>query len=217
MNSSLESVVRRQVRLEREVFVWRLVLVLVVAGAAIAAAAVPQSQSAKEIRLASADGKNVVTLSADGLTMERGGRRLAQLTFETVGDGAQQNVLLKMNGFVAVESGTISVGPPLNQHAAIHSDGFSIVQGGTIRAALNPGVLAVADSSERTKAELTADDQGLVGLSLLYDQKQIAALASAGRFFATNPPKRDAANLSLSDFGGNPKSRLLTPSEDTKR
>ena len=31
-----------------------------------------------------------VPLSAEGLTMERGGRRLAQLSFETVGDGSQQ-------------------------------------------------------------------------------------------------------------------------------
>src|SRR5262249_18448639 len=112
---------------------------------------------------------------------------------------------------------TISVGSMLKQHAAIHPDGFSIAEGGTVRAGLNPGALTVANRSGVAKAELSADEEGLAGLTLIYDQKQIAALASAGKFFATNPRKLDAANLVLSDFGANFKSRMLTPSEDTIR
>ncbi len=43
MMPSLESVVRRQVRLERELFVWRLLVAIIAAGAMLAAAA-PQSE-----------------------------------------------------------------------------------------------------------------------------------------------------------------------------
>jgi hypothetical protein len=214
MLPSLDSVVCRQVRLERELFVWRLLVAIIAAGAMLAAAA-PQSE--REIRLSSADSKNTVILSAEGLSLQRGGRVLAHLTFETVGDGDQQIALLKLNGEVNVESGIISVGPPLKQRAAIRPEGFSLVQGGVVRAGISPGVLTLADSSGHTKAELVTDEQGLAGLSLIYDQKLIAELASAGRFNITDPPKRDSANLVLKDWGPDFKSRLITPSEDTTR
>lgn len=216
MLPSFESLVRRQVRLERELLVWRLLVVLVAAGAMLAAAA-PQSE--KEIRLTSADGKNTVVLSAEGLSLQSGGRALARLAFETVGDGDQQVAELKLNGEGAIilESGIISVGPPLKQRAAIRPEGFSLLQGGIVRAGISPGVLTLADSSGHTKAELAADEQGLAGLSLLYDQKLIAGLASADRFNASSPPKRDSANLILNDWGADFKSRLITPSGDTTR
>ncbi len=149
--------------------------------------------------------------------MQSGDRVLAHLTFETVGDGDQQIAFLKLNGEVNVESGIISVGPPLKQHAAIRPEGFSLVEGGVVRADISPGVLALADSSGHTKAQLITDEQGLTGLSLIHDQKLIAELASAGRFNSTNPPKRDSANLVLKDWGPDFKSRLITPSEDTTR
>lgn len=214
MLQSLESVVRRQVRLERELFVWRLLIIIFAAGIMLAAAA-PQPE--REIRLVSADGKNTILLSAEGLTMQSGDKRLAQLTFETVGDGSQQAALLKLNGQLSVESGIISVGSPLKQRAAIRADGFSLVQAGIVRAGINPGSLTLADASGRTKAELMADDQGLAELSLTYDRKLIAQLASTGRLSVTDPPKRDSAGLVLNDFGADPKSRLITPSEDTTR
>jgi hypothetical protein len=132
--------------------------------------------------------------------MQRGGRRLAQLSFETVGDGSQQAVVFKLNGFLNVESGSISVGSFPKLRAAIRPNGFSLVEGGIVRAGVNPG-----------------DEQGLAGLSLIHDQKVIAQLASTGRFIVTDPPKLDSANLALSDFGADFKSRLITPSEDTTR
>lgn len=213
-NPSFERIARRQIRLERELFIWRLLVIIVAAGAMLAAAS-PQPE--KEIRLASADGKDTIILSAEGLFMMSGGRRLAQLTFETVGDGSQQVALLKLNGQVNVESGIISVGSPLKQRAAVRADGFSLIQGGIVRAGISPGALTLADASGRTKAQLIADDQGLAELSLTYDQKLIAQLASAGRFNVTDPPKRDSAGLVLNDFGADFKSRLITPSEDTTR
>jgi hypothetical protein len=214
MDASLESLLYRQVRLERELLVWRVLFAIVAAGAMIAAA---WPQSEKEIRLASADGKNTVVLSAEGLSLQSGGRHLAELTFETVGDGSRQLALLKLNGELDVESGMISVGSPLKQRAAIRPDGFSLNQGGIVRAGVNPGALTLADPSGRTKAELIADDHGLTALSLIYDQKLIAQLASAGRFTVTNPPKRDSAGLVLNDFSADSKSRMITPSEDTTR
>jgi hypothetical protein len=214
MLPSLENVVRRQVRLERELFVWRILVVIIAAGAMLAAAA-PQSE--KEIRLTSDDGKNTVILSAEGLSLQSGDRVLAHLTFETVGDGDQQVAMLKLNGEVNVESGIISVGPPLKQRAAIRPEGFSLVEGGVVRAGMSPGVLTLADSSGHTKAQLVADEQGLAGLSLIHDQKLIAELASAGKFNGTNPPKRDSANLVLQDWGPEFKSRLITPSGDTTK
>jgi hypothetical protein len=214
MLQSLESVVRRMFRLERELFVWRLLIIIIAAWAMLAAAA-PQSE--KEIRLTSADDKNTVILSAEGLSLQRGSRVLAHLTFETVGDGDQQIAVLKLNGELNVESGVISVGPPLKQRAAIRPEGFSLAQGGIVRADISPGVLTLADRSGQTKAELVADEQGLAGLSLLHDQKLIAELASAGRFNVTNLPKRDSANLVLNDWGADFRSRLITPSEDTTR
>jgi hypothetical protein len=123
MDPFLERVMHRQVRLERELLVWRVLFTIVAAGAVLAAAS-PQAQ--KEIRLASADGKNTVVLSVDGLSLQSVGRRLAELKFETVGDGSKQLALLKLNGEVHVESGIISVGSPLKQRAAIRPDGFSV-------------------------------------------------------------------------------------------
>lgn len=214
MNPSLESVVRRQLRLERELFVWRLLAIIIVGAGAMLGAA--SSQSAKEIRLVSADGKNTVVLSAEGLSLQRGGRRLAQLTFETAGDGDEQIASFMLDGKVNVESGIISVGSVPKLHAAIRPDGFSLVEGGIMRASVNPGVVILTDRSGQTKAELSTDD-GLAGLSLLYDRKVIAQLASAGRFLATNPPKRDSANLALTDWSPDFKSRVITPSEDSTR
>ena len=213
-NPSLDTIERRQVRLERELFVWRLLVIIFAAGAMLAAAS-PQSE--KEIRLASPDGKNTVVLSAEGLFLQRGDRRLAQLTFETLGDASQQIASFKLNGEVHLESGIISVGSFPKLRAAIRPDGISLVEGSVVRASINPGVLTLADNSGHTKAELAADDQGLAGLSLLHDQKVIAQLASAGRFLATNPPKRDSANLMLNDWSPDFKSREITPSEDSIR
>lgn len=177
-NSSFERVARRQIRLERELFIWRLLVIIVAAGAMLAAAS-PQPE--KEIRLASADGKNTVILSAEGLFMMSGGRRLAQLTFETVGDGSQQVALLKLNGQVNVESGIISVGSPLKQRAADRADGFSLIQGGIVRGGISPGLLTLADASGRTKAELIADEQGLAALSHGY------SIASEIKIYGTEP------------------------------
>jgi hypothetical protein len=214
MNPSFESLVRRQVRLERELFVLRLLIIIIAAGAMLAAASTP---SEKEIRLASADGKNTVILSAEGLYLRSGGRPVAQLSFETVGDGSRQLALLKLNGEVAVESGVISVGSPLNQRVAIRPEGLSLNQGGIVRIALNPGLLSLADPTGRTKAELVADDQGLTSLTLIYDQKLLAQPASAGKFNVTDPPQRESAGLVLNDFSAPPKSRFITPSEETTR
>jgi hypothetical protein len=214
MSATLQSVIRRQTRLERELLVWR-VLVVIAAGGALLAAASPQTE--REIRLASADGKNTVILSAEGLSLRSGGRSVAELSFETVGDGSRQLALLKLNGAVNVESGIISVGSPLKQRAAIRPEGFSLNQSGVVRVSLNPGLLSLADPTGRTKAELTADDQGLTALSLIYDQKLIAQLASVGKFTVTDPPKRDSAALGLNDFGVHPESRLITPAEDMIR
>jgi hypothetical protein len=149
--------------------------------------------------------------------LQRGGRVLAHLTFETVGDGDQQIALFKLNGELDVESGIISVGAPLKQRAVMRPEGFSLVQGGIVRTGISPGLLTLTNSSGHTKAELVADEQGLAGLSLLYDQKLIAELASAGRFNLSNPPKRDSSNLVLNDWGADFRSRLITPSEDTTR
>ena len=213
MLQPFDNLVRPRVRLEREIFVWRLLAIIVAAWAMLAAAA-PQSE--KEVRLTSADGKNSVVLSAEGLSLQRNGRDLAHLRFETVGDGDQQIAVLKLNGEVNVESGIISVGPSLKQHAAIRPEGISLVQGAIVRAGMSPGALTLADSSGHTKAEMSADE-GLAGLSLLHDQKLIAGLASAGRSNVNDPSKRDSANLVLNDWGADFKSRLITPSEDSTR
>ncbi len=210
MTTSLEDVVRRQVRLERELSLWRLVIVILAAVGLLAAAG-PQGE--KEIRFN--NGTHTVTVSAEGMTLQSGNRVLANLTFETVGDGDEEIALLKMTGEVNVESGIISVGSFPKQRAAIRPDGFSLLQEGIIRAGMNPGLLTLTGNSGHTKADLTADDEGLTGLSLSHNQKLIAQLASAGRFVVTNPPKRDSANLMLNDWGSEFKSRLITPSGDT--
>src|SRR5262249_9017459 len=192
MNQSLESVTPLEIWLKRELVLGGLLL-LCTAGAMIAATA-PQSE--KEIRLKSADGKNTVVLSAEGLSLERNGRRLAQLTFDTVGDGGQQIALLKVSGAVKVESGIVQEGYLLKRSTAIRPEGLTLVDGGTVRATLNAGTLSLLDKSGQTRADLTVDDHGLAGLSLAHDQKVIAQIASAGRFGGA---KRDSASLVLND------------------
>src|ERR1700758_316600 len=107
MNASLDVLLRRQIRLERELLVWRLLLVLVGAGVMLAAA---QPQFEKELCFASADGENVVTLSSEGPTLHGNGKPVARLTFVTVGDGDRQVASLKLNGEVSVEPGGIISG-----------------------------------------------------------------------------------------------------------
>ena len=208
MNQSTEGLTRREVWLRREIVLWRLLLILCAAGVMIAAAA-PQSE--KEIHLKSADGKNTVVLSAEGLSLERNGSRLAQLTFETVGDGEQQVAFLKISGAMKVESGIIEVGSLLKRNTAIRPEGLTLVDGGTVRATLNAGTLSLLDKSGQTRADLTVDDRGLAGLSLAHDQKVIAQLASTGRFGGA---KRDSASLVLNDWGTTFTSHLITASED---
>jgi len=71
MNPPLETTLRREVWLKRELIVWRVLVILCAAGFRIAARA---QQSEREIRLTSADGKNSVVLSAHGLSLQRGAR-----------------------------------------------------------------------------------------------------------------------------------------------
>jgi hypothetical protein len=193
---------------------WRVLMILIAAAAVIAAA---RPQSEKEIRFPSVDGRNVVTLSSEGLTLSSSGKPLAQLSFITVGDGERQNVSLKLNGQISVESGIITVGTFGKQRVAIRPEGLLIDQGNAIRATLRNGLLSLADPTGRTTAEMSADEKGIVSLSLAYDRKVIAELGSEGRFVDSDPPKRTSSALMLNDFGPSPKSRMITPSSDDTR
>ena len=212
MNTSSQSNQRYVARLRREVYVWRFLILLTFTCGLLAAS--PQSQ--KEIRLTSSDGKNTVLLSAKGLTLQSGGHQLAQLTFETVGDGEKHVALLKLSGGVTIDSGVIALTAG-KQRAMMRADGFSLNEEGVQRVTIAPGLLSLTDSGGHSKAELTADEQGMSGLTLLYNQKLIAELGSFGKFRAIDPPKRDSAALLLNDFGPGSNSRLITPSEDTIR
>ncbi|MGA8072955.1 MAG: hypothetical protein WB995_05725, partial [Candidatus Acidiferrales bacterium] len=203
---------RMVVRWQREVYLWRFVFLLAVAGSLSAAS--PQIQ--KEIRFKSDDGRNTVILSAEGLTLEASGNPLARLTFETVGDGEKQMAILKIRGEVAMESGVITLADG-KQRSAVRADGFSLTEGGIQQASIAPGLVSVADSTGHAKAQLSADNRGLSNLVLLYNQNVIAELGSFGNFRVEDPLKRDSAALMLNDFGSNSKSRLITPSEDTTR
>ena len=213
MDGSMEAVVRRQMRLERELLLWR-VLVIAIAAAGFIAAARPQSE--KEIRFPSADGRNVVTLSSEGLTLSSGGKTLAQLSFITVGDGERQNVSLKLNGQISVESGIITVGAFGKQRVAIRPEGLLIDQGNATRATLKSGLLSLADPSGRTTAEMSADEKGIVALTLAYDRNVIAELGSEARFVDGDPAKRAAGAMMLNDFGA-AKSRMITAGGDETR
>jgi len=210
MNPTLESVKRRLHRLECELFVWRVLLIIIAVGAMLGAAP-PQSE--KEIRLTSADGKDTVVLSAEGLSLQSGGQSVVQLRFQTVGDG-DQYAFFKLVGDMNVDLGDIRVASSDQHGASIRPEGFALFDG-HYRTDIHPGELTLSDREGKALANLSADNGGLTGLSLVYEGKVIAQLGSAGRFVTTNPPKRDAANLSLTDWSPDFKQRVITPSGDT--
>jgi len=75
-------IVQRLVRLEREMIFWRVVAV---AAAMFFSLAFAQEKAQREIRLTSADGRQVVVLSPQGIQLSDRGKKLGEIGFVTVG------------------------------------------------------------------------------------------------------------------------------------
>ena len=97
LRTNQNPIVQRLVRLEREMIFWRVVAV---AAAMFFSLAFAQEKAQREIRLTSADGRQVVVLSPQGIQLSDRGKKLGEIGFVTVGDGDVQEGIIKLSGQV---------------------------------------------------------------------------------------------------------------------
>ncbi len=201
------SVSVRLSRLEREIFLWRI---LGLAAVVCLTVAFHSPGSEKEIRFVSPDGRQSVVLSADGLSMLDKGKTLARLSFAPVGESERFEAELMITG--GLSAGGIGIRSGKNV-ALLNAEHLNFLEGSAMRASLSDDGLSVSDSQNRAKITLSTPDQGLGGLMFLDQQRAILSLGSLGLFRGDNPPRRDVGAILINDFGTPPKRRLITPSE----
>jgi hypothetical protein len=207
--SQQSSIDVRLSRLEREIFVWRVVVALAVA--LPLALGFSAQEPDKEVRFVSADGRQTVVLSAEGLSLLTKGKTLARLDFTTVGESEKLEAELAITGGVSASGGlSIRSGKDV---ALLNVQHLNFLQGSTMRASLSSDGLELSDSQRRAKINLSTPDQGLGGLVFLDQQKAILSLGSVGLFRGGNPPQRDVGAILINDFGTPPNRRLITPTE----
>ena len=211
MDEMENSIPARVVRLERELTLWR-VLGLVVA--TMLTLAFAQEKQPKEIRLASEDGRQMITLSPQGIEFSDRGKKLGQISFETIGDGEQQEVEMKLSGQVSVNRIFLEDG---KNRLALSAERVAFAEGYTPRATLTPYGVLLQDRGTRSQISLTTPSQGIGGLDFVEDGKLILALGPFEKFRADNPPRRDAGAIHIGDFGPAPKTRLITAEEPETR
>jgi hypothetical protein len=207
MDLKLKAVVRQAKRMKRELTMWRVLAVVV---AAVFTAALAQEKAPKEIRLVSADGRQTVLLSANGLEFSAHGKTLGRIGFDGVGDSDDLEVGMKLSGHASAL--TISVQEGKNR-AVLKTEGLGFLQNGALRSQLTPDGLFLQDANARAKITLTTPQQGLGGLDFLERGNLLLSLGALGKFRGGDAPQRDAGAINISDFGLAPKSQLITASE----
>jgi len=208
MNQQPYSVAFRLSRLERELFFWRILgLIAVVCLTLAFHSPVPD----KEVRFVSADGRQTVVLSADGLSLLTKDKTLARLNFAPVGESEKLEAELMITGGLSAGGGlSIRAGKDV---ALLNAQHLNFLQGPAMRASLSTDGLELSDSQRRAKINLSTPDQGLGGFVFLDQQRAILSLGSLGLFHGDNPLRRDVGAILINDFGTPPNRRLITPSE----
>ena len=207
MSDQRDSIAFRLSRLEREIFFWRILGLIAVVCLTLA---FHSPGSDKEVRFVSADGRQVVVLSADGLSLLTKDKTLARLNFAPVGDSAKLEAELMITG--GLSAGGLAIRSGKNV-ALLNADHLNFLQGSAMRTSLSGDGLSVSDSQNRAKISLSISDQGLGGLVFLDQQRAILSLGSLGLFRGDNPPRRDVGAILINDFGTPSNRRLITPSE----
>lgn len=212
MNEQPNGIDLRVSRLEREVVVWRILGLAAMVFLTLAFHSTGPDKSDKEVRFVSADGRQTVVLSAEGLSLLTKDKTLARLNFAPVGESETLEAELKLSGGISVGREGLSI-HAAKDVALLNAQHLNFLQSSAIRASLSTDGLELSDSQRRTRITLTTPDQGLGGLRFLDQQKAILSLGSLGLFRGDNPPRRDVGAIQLGDFGPRPRGRLITPSE----
>ena len=207
MEQKLKAVVRQAKGMKRELTIWRVLAVVV---AAVFTAALAQEKTPKEIRLVSADGRQTVLLSADGLKFSDRGKTLGRIGFDGVGDSDDLEVGMKLSGHASAL--TVSVQEGKNR-AMLKTQGLIFLQNGALRSQLTPEGLFLQDANAQAKITLTTPQQGLGGLDFIERGNLILSLGALGKFRGGDVSGRDAGAINISDFGPAPKSRMVTAAE----
>jgi hypothetical protein len=207
MEQKLKAVVRQAKRMKRELTIWRVLAVVV---AAAFTAALAQEKTPKEIRLVSADRRQTVLLSANGLEFSAHGKTLGRIGFDGVGDSDDLEVGMKLSGHASAL--TVSVQDGKNR-AMLKTESITFLQNGALRSQLTPDGLFLQDVNARTKITLTTPQQGLGGLDFIERGNLVLSLGALGKFRGGDAPRRDAGAIVIGDFGPAPKSRLITATE----
>jgi hypothetical protein len=207
MEQKLKAVVRQANRMKRELTMWRVLAVVV---AAVFAAALAQEKAPKEIRLVSADGRQTVLLSANGLKFSAHGKTLGRIGFDGVGDSDDLEVGMKLSGHASALTVTVQDG---KNHAMLKTEGIGFLQNEALRSQLTPDGLFLQDVNGRTKITLTTPQQGLGGLDFIERGNLILSLGALGKFRGGDAQRRDAGAINIGDFGPAQKSQLITATE----
>ncbi len=126
MSDQRYSVAFRLSRLERELFFWRILGLIAVVCLMLA---FHSSGPDKEVRFVSADGRQAVVLSADGLSLLAKDKTLARLNFAPVGDSENLEAELMSTGGLSVRGLSIRSGKKV---ALLNADHINFLQGSAI-------------------------------------------------------------------------------------
>lgn len=215
MNEQPNGIDLRVSRLEREVVTWRILGLAAMVSLTLAFHSTrpdKSDKSDKEVRFVSADGRQTVVLSAEGLSLSTKDKTLARLNFAPVGESETLEAEMKLSGGISVGREGLVINAAKDV-ALLNAQHLNFLQGSAMRASLSTDGLELSDSQRRTKISLSTPDQGLGGLRFLDQQRAILSLGSLGLFRGDNPPRRDVGAIQLGEFGPTPKVRLITPSE----
>lgn len=208
MHASPESIQARVVRIERELYFWRIVG-LCAAVCLTLAFALPQTE--KTIRLSSFDGKQIVELTANGLALSDGKKTLARLGFDAIGDSDNLEANLKLTGGVSAGAPGFAIQDGKDR-ALFHANLINFLQGTQPRATLSFDGLMLSDPHGKGRIVMSVPEAGMSSLTFLDRQNMILSLGALGNF-RVDPRRSDVGAILINDFGSDSRSRLITPTE----
>jgi hypothetical protein len=194
-------------RLRQELIFWR---VIGLSAIALLCFGFAQEKAPREIKLVSADGRQSVVVSGQGIYLYDKTKELGHLGFEGVGDGDDLEVNLKLAGQVtsygiAVYSGDAKL--------FLNADRVSFVEKGMPLASMRPYGLFLQDKTGQSQITLTTPDQGTGGIDFVEHRNLVLSLGALGHFRGEVPPVRSEGAIRITNFGKDPKSRLITASD----
>jgi hypothetical protein len=148
-----------------------------------------------------------VEISPFGISLVDKGKTLGRIGFETIGDGDEQEVIVKVSGEVIATS---LVAQNATERLSLNPERIGFVQNGLVRGQFTPDGLALQNKSGKTKINVFTPEQGTGGLEFVEGGNLILSLGSLQHFRIESPPRLNAGAIHIGDFGRDPKSRLIT-------